>query len=75
VVTHDGRAWLNPEWVDPGMHAESEERLRALDVRHLLPGHGHPIEGDVWGRARSAGECPPGNGLLTRCARRFGHWD
>ena len=75
VLTHDGRAWFNPEWVDRRLHAESEERLRALEVRHLLPGHGLPLEGDVWGRARSAGDCPPGKGLLTRCARRFGRWD
>ena len=75
VLTHDGRAWFNPEWVDRNLHSETEERLRALEVRHLLPGHGHPIEGDVWGWARSAGECPPGKGLLTRCARRFGRWD
>ena len=75
VITHDGRAWFNPEWVDRTVHAATEERLRALEVRHLLPGHGLPIEGDVWRNARSAGECPPGGGLLTRCARRFGRWD
>ncbi|MEZ5380723.1 MAG: MBL fold metallo-hydrolase [Microthrixaceae bacterium] len=75
VLTHDGRAWFNSEWVDRGAHDATEERLRSLDVRHLLPGHGLPVEGDVWGRARSAGQCPPGKGLLTRCARRFGRWD
>ena len=74
VLTHDGRAWFNPEWVDRRAHSATEERLRALDVRYLLPGHGRPVEGDVWGRARSAGECPPGRGILTRCARRFGRW-
>jgi glyoxylase-like metal-dependent hydrolase (beta-lactamase superfamily II) len=75
VLTHDGRAWFNPEWVDTEAAAATEERLRSLEVRHLLPGHGVPIEGDVWARARSMRECPPGRGVLTRCARRFGRWD
>jgi glyoxylase-like metal-dependent hydrolase (beta-lactamase superfamily II) len=75
VLTHDGRAWFNPEWVDTDAAAATEERLRSLDVRHLLPGHGLPIEGDVWGQARSMRDCPPGKGVLTRCARRFGRWD
>jgi glyoxylase-like metal-dependent hydrolase (beta-lactamase superfamily II) len=75
VLTHDGRAWFNPEWVDTDAAATTEERLRSLEVCHLLPGHGLPIEGDVWGRARSMRDCPPGRGVLTRCARRFGHWD
>lgn len=75
VITHDGRAWFNPEWVDAAASATTEERLRSLEVRHLLPGHGLPIEGAVWGRARSMRDCPPGRGLLTRCARRFGRWD
>jgi glyoxylase-like metal-dependent hydrolase (beta-lactamase superfamily II) len=75
VLTHDGRAWFNPEWVDPEAAAVTEERLRSLDVRHLLPGHGLPIEGDVWAGARSMRDCPPGRGLLTRCARRYGRWD
>lgn len=75
VLTHGGRAWFNPEWVSADRSAETEARLRALEVRHLLPGHGLPIEGDVWGRARPMRECPEGRGLLTRCARRFGRWD
>jgi len=75
VLTHDGRAWFNPEWVDADDAAATEERLRSLEVRHLLPGHGLPIEGDVWAGARSMRECPPGRGLFTGCARRFGRWD
>ena len=75
VLTHDGRAWFNPEWVDTEASTATEERLRSLEVRHLLPGHGLPIEGDIWSRARSMRDCPPGRGLLTRCARHFGRWD
>jgi glyoxylase-like metal-dependent hydrolase (beta-lactamase superfamily II) len=75
VLTHDGEAWFNPEWVDAEAAATTEERLRALEVRHLLPGHGVPIEGDVWRTARSMRSCPTGKGPLARCARRFGRWD
>ena len=74
VVTLDGRAWFNPEWVDAAASRESEERLRALSVRYLLPGHGLPISGDVWRRAMSFTTPPPGRGLLARCARAFGRW-
>ncbi len=76
VVTLDGRAWFNPEWVDTGLAEETEARLRALEVRHLLPGHGHPIEAaDVWSNARSFRDRPEGKGLLARCSRRFGRWN
>ncbi|MBK7323819.1 MAG: hypothetical protein IPI82_15610 [Candidatus Microthrix sp.] len=71
VLTHDGRAWFNPEWVDRRAHSATEERLRALDVRYLLPGHGRPARG-CGGRARSAG-VPPGRGTSPG-ARRFGRW-
>ena len=56
------------------MVLKSRERLRALDVQHLLPGHGRPVSGDVWGRAIGFGIEPPGRGLLPRCSRRFGVW-
>lgn len=75
VVTVDGRAWFNPEYVDAGVSGATEERLRSLPVRHLLPGHGEPIEApDVWATARSFREPPLGSGLLARCSRRFGSW-
>ena len=75
VVTHDGAAWFNPEYVDLPTAKETEERLRSLEVRHLLPGHGHPIESsNVWATARSSTDQPTGNGLLARCSRRFGKW-
>lgn len=75
VVTHDGAAWFNPEYVDAGVAAATEERLRSLEVRHLLPGHGRPIEStDVWRTAASFTEPPSGRGVLARCSRRFGKW-
>lgn len=75
VVTHDGRAWFNPEWVDANDSLETEERLRALDVRYLLPGHGEPIEGaSIWANARSGMSRPDGGGLLSRCARTLARW-
>ena len=75
VVTLDGRAWFNPEWVDAGLSAETEERLRSLDVRYLLPGHGKPIEGsDIWANARSFRDQPEGRGVLARCSRRLARW-
>jgi glyoxylase-like metal-dependent hydrolase (beta-lactamase superfamily II) len=75
VVTQDGRAWFNPEYVDAEVAAETEDRLRSLEVRHLLPGHGRPIEAaDVWRTATSFTDPPSGSGLLARCSRRFGKW-
>ncbi len=75
VISHDGRAWFNPEFVSIDDSEATEERLRALPVRHLLPGHGRPIvASDVWANARRPLEPPTGSGILTRCARRFGRW-
>lgn len=74
VITLGGRAWFNPEWIDVEAFRQTEEKLRSLEVRHLLPGHGLPIEGDVWAEALPFGTRPPGNGILPRCARRFGLW-
>jgi glyoxylase-like metal-dependent hydrolase (beta-lactamase superfamily II) len=75
VVSLDGRAWFNPEWVDAGLAAETEAMLRSLEVDVLLPGHGRPIAGpDIWSRARSFGDRPEGKGILARCSRRLGKW-
>ncbi|MGI9578825.1 MAG: MBL fold metallo-hydrolase [Microthrixaceae bacterium] len=75
VATQDGTAWFNPEYVDLDVSRETEEKLRSLEVRYLLPGHGEPVIGtDVWARARSADQPPVGRSLLTRCSRRFGRW-
>ena len=75
VITLDGRAWFNPEWVDESACRATEDRLRSLEVNYLLPGHGLPIMGDVWQHARSFKERPSGMGILSRCSRRFGRWD
>lgn len=45
VLTLDGRAYFNPERLDPEALDRTEERLRQLPVEHLLPGHGLPIHG------------------------------
>ena len=75
VVTQDGAAWFNPEFVDLDVATQTEERLRSLEVRHLLPGHGKPIEApNVWARARSPLTPPTGPKLLARCSRRLGRW-
>ncbi|MCP4434711.1 MAG: MBL fold metallo-hydrolase [Actinomycetia bacterium] len=75
VVTQDGTAWFNPEYVDYADALETAARLKELDVRHLLPGHGMPIHGaDIWDQAKHPGDRPGGKGLLARCSRRFGHW-
>ena len=76
IATLDGRAWFNPEWVDADLSAETEERLRSLEVRYLLPGHGKPIEGPhIWTTARSFRDRPEGKGILARCSRRLARWD
>lgn len=75
VVTLDGRAWFNPEYVDADSSSSTEELLRSKPVRYLLPGHGEPIHApDVWRRASSFTEPPSGTGVLARCSRRFGTW-
>lgn len=71
VLTIDGRAWFNPESLDDVDSRRTEERLRSLKVRHLLPGHGLPIVGDAWEHALSHSAPAPGKGLLARCSRRF----
>lgn len=76
VVTQDGVAWFNPEFVDLDLAMQTEERLRSLEVRHLLPGHGKPIEApNVWVDARSPLSPPTGQKLLARCSRRLGRWE
>ncbi|MCA9618945.1 MAG: MBL fold metallo-hydrolase [Myxococcales bacterium] len=75
ILTHDGRAWFNPEIVDPVRSRATEERLRELSVRHLLPGHGLPLAGVALLRdARSFRERPPGPGMLARLSRSLGRW-
>lgn len=75
VLTHDGRAWFNPEVVDPDLARDSEARLRALDVRHILPGHGRPLEGRHLLRdARSFATRPASPGWRSGLARAFGRW-
>jgi glyoxylase-like metal-dependent hydrolase (beta-lactamase superfamily II) len=54
VLSVDGRAWITPETVDDSASADTAERLRHLDVAHLLPGHGRPVHGEsltanAWG--------------------------
>jgi len=49
VLSVGGRAWFNPELVDRSVVADTVDRLRALRVRVLLPGHGRPVVAqDVW---------------------------
>ena len=45
VLSVEGRGWFNPEYVDGRLSAETEVRLRGLDVEHLLPGHGLVVQG------------------------------
>ncbi len=57
VLSIRGRAWFTPELVDPSIAVETEERLRPLDVGHLLPGHGRPVIGaSVMDHALSPGD-------------------
>ncbi|MEM9190931.1 MAG: MBL fold metallo-hydrolase [Myxococcota bacterium] len=75
VVTQDGAPWFNPEYVDLDLCKQTEERLRALPVRHLLPGHGPPLAApNVWDRAKSCTAKPTGNSILARCARTLVRW-
>ena len=59
VLSVEGKGWFNPEYVDGRLSAETERRLRALDVEHLLPGHGLVVRGpDVMGAALGFTERP-----------------
>lgn len=61
VLSVDGRAWITPETVDDAASTETAERLRHLDVAHLLPGHGRPVHGDsITARAWGPREGPKG---------------
>ncbi|MEZ5179093.1 MAG: MBL fold metallo-hydrolase [Acidimicrobiales bacterium] len=69
VLTLDGRAWFNPEYVDARRSAATETRLRNLPVEHLLPGHGRAVTGpDVMDRAWSFADRPPGTSKLRALA-------
>jgi glyoxylase-like metal-dependent hydrolase (beta-lactamase superfamily II) len=46
VLSVGGRAWFTPELVDEDLADRTEDRLRPLPVRALLPGHGRPIVAD-----------------------------
>jgi glyoxylase-like metal-dependent hydrolase (beta-lactamase superfamily II) len=58
ILSAGGRAWVTPETVDESASAETAERLRQLDVAHLLPGHGRPVHG----QSITAGAWGPGDG-------------
>jgi glyoxylase-like metal-dependent hydrolase (beta-lactamase superfamily II) len=47
ILSVGGRGWFNPEFVDEGASAATEERLREYSVDLLLPGHGRPCRGDA----------------------------
>lgn len=70
VLSHGGRAWFNPEYVDADASERTEAMLRCLPVEHLLPGHGHPVSGPrVMAEALSFRERPKGWSPLTCRAR------
>jgi glyoxylase-like metal-dependent hydrolase (beta-lactamase superfamily II) len=62
ILSVGGRAWITPETVDDSASAETAERLRHLDVAHLLPGHGRPVHGErITAAAWGPGEGPKGS--------------
>jgi glyoxylase-like metal-dependent hydrolase (beta-lactamase superfamily II) len=66
VLSVNGRAWFNPEYVDAAASARTEALLRKLPVEHLLPGHGRPVSGPrVMAEALSHLERPPRWSPLT----------
>lgn len=73
VLSVGGRAWFNPELVDRSAGGlavvrETVERLRALRVSVLLPGHGRPVVADdVWRDALGFDERPPRRRRGFRC--------
>lgn len=81
VLSFDGRAWFNPEYVDASRSAETDARLRLLDVDHVLPGHGRVVTGSaLTANALGCDDRPAGGSklaavwhLLTNHAARHGH--
>ena len=70
VLSVEGRAWCNPEYVDDALSAATEDRLRELDVEHLLPGHGLVVRSpDVMGDAMSFRDRPHEPSKLKAFAR------
>lgn len=72
VLSVGGRAWITPETVDEEASAKTSARLRQLNVKHLLPGHGRPVHGEgVLTVALNPNEGPKGFTLfssgLLRC--------
>lgn len=70
VLSVDGMAWFNPEYVDGRMSVETESRLRDLDVEHLLPGHGLVVQApSVMDEALSFAEKPARSSKLAALGR------
>lgn len=70
VLSVEGSAWFNPEYVDGRLSVETESRLRPLDVEHLLPGHGLVVEGpSLMGHALSFTERPSAPSKLKALVR------
>jgi hypothetical protein len=67
-------AWTS-QWNDLETADETVDKIMSLEVRHLLPGHGRPIEAtNVWATAKRPTDKPTGNGVLARCSGRFARW-
>jgi glyoxylase-like metal-dependent hydrolase (beta-lactamase superfamily II) len=70
VLSVEGKGWFNPEYVDGRLSAQTEVRLRALDVEHLLPGHGLAVSGaDLMGGALGFAERPKESSKLKALGR------
>lgn len=72
IISAGGLAWITPETVDDSAHTSTGERLRKLDVAHLLPGHGRPVHGQNVTATALTPACSPRRALalpvhLARC--------
>lgn len=74
VLSVEGKGWFNPEYVDGRLSAQTEVRLRRLDVEHLLPGHGLVVQGtDLMGQALGFAEKPRDHSKLRALVRVLGN--
>lgn len=70
VLSVQGRAWFNPEYVDGRLSVSTEARLRPFAVEHLLPGHGLVVQGPrVMDDALSFADPAPGDSRLRALGR------